>query len=153
MEMTKKTLDALSRSIGSYFTKQNLSPATLHTPHLADQGSLPAKELTGLITLSGVPGGLFYLTATKSMLRKILLGLGIDPDESQQMDLVGEMSNIFAGNLSEELGVDFVISTPFLIAGAIDRLAYNVNDRPYVLPFSFQGEVALVIIAFEGKRS
>ena len=65
------------------------------------------------------------------------------------LDLVAEMSNIFAGNLRKTLGKSFNISVPTTIKGSIEQIKINTTERPCVIPIEFQKEKSIVVIYFD----
>lgn len=149
MDLDKDTLTALSQSIGGYFLKQNLGKAIILAPHLADKNNLPCMGVTGLIRITGVINGFLYYTASVALLETLLSRLHLPNTPGYAEDHVGEMANIFAGNLRRQLDGKFEISSPFLIRGKIDQMSYPTSGRPYVLPFQYGTESSMIVVGFD----
>jgi chemotaxis protein CheX len=150
--LSKNVLDAIAKTALSAMDGYMLPGAKINTSFLHKDGSLPAKANTGLIPLTGTPGGVIYATTDNSLLDRILANLSMPTGAGPRLDLIGEISNVLSGNLREEFGKEFHISTPFLISGPINRIEHAVIDRPYVMEVEQGGDTMWIVIAFDSGR-
>ena len=151
MQLSHTTLKTIGKSINNYFEKQGLGEVKIQPPYLGEMGSLPALDYSGLIQIYGAFHGAVYFSAKASLLSKVLSRLGQTVDNETLLDVAGEMSNIFAGNIREDLGGEFEISTPFTMHGPLNSINFRANDKPYILPIVFEGETSILVIYFEKK--
>lgn len=149
MIMNEETLKTIVQSITNYFEKFEIGEVKVYPSYLGEIGSLPSYYFTGIINLSGDYSGVVYFSASKNLISKIISKLNQPMNNEYYLDLVAEMSNIFAGNLRKVLGKSFNISVPTTIMGSIKEIKISSNERPCVIPIEFQGEKSIVVIYFD----
>ncbi|MDR3237824.1 MAG: chemotaxis protein CheX [Spirochaetia bacterium] len=97
------------------------SLASMGVPFIKDAKS-KVFSYTAIIGISGSRKGGIFFTTERPLLEDIafhILGEK-DVDEPTIMDLVGEMTNVIAGNLRETFGSSFFISVPIIMKGKIE---------------------------------
>ncbi len=118
------------------------------TPYLVENTVPSAKDFTGVIAISGRSKGIVYFTAPRELLERLLLLMGeSDTDDSFMIDLVGEVANTIAGNARSEFGEEFEISVPIVLRGAPDEILLPRKDRSFVIPITWKGRSAAIVIA------
>jgi chemotaxis protein CheX len=70
--------------------------------------------------------------------------------DADHLDLVGEIANMFSGRARKELGEGLEISVPRRAAG----IAFKPSSepRPYVVPLSWHGFDAMVVVDLKTGR-
>ena len=149
MIMNEETLKTILQSITNYFKKFEIGEVKVYPSYLGDVGSLPSYQFTGIVNLSGEYSGVVYFSASANLIFKIISKLNQPMNNEYYLDLVAEMSNIFAGNLRKVLGKSFNISVPTTISGPIKQIKIASNERPCVIPIEFQNEKSIVVIYFD----
>lgn len=154
MQLNETTLKTIALSIQNYFKKQGLKSASIKPPYLGDVGKFPTLDVSGLIQIYGDYNGSIYFTASTKMMDAIAGRLGFDKNMETYLDLIGEMTNIFAGNIREDLGSEFNISTPFNFEGSAIKNSMNFKggEKPYILPISYWDDTAMLVIYFEKTK-
>ena len=61
-------------------------------------------------------------------------------------DLVGEVANTIAGTVRRDLGKDFAISVPTVVAGAGNAVELPAGERPVVIPINWRSHVAKLVV-------
>ena len=151
--MNEETLKTILQSITNYFKKFEIGEVKVYPSYLGEVGSLLSYDFTGIVTLSGEYSGVVYFSASSNLIYKIISQLNQPMHNDYYLDLVAEMSNIFAGNLRKVLGKSFNISVPTTISGSIGQIKIVSNERPCVIPIEFQGEKSIVVIYFDKNPS
>lgn len=151
MQLSENTLKTIAKSIKNYFEKQGMPMADIRPPYLGEVGKFPAMAFSGLIQIFGEYHGAIYFTASRGMLERIADKMGFDQSTETYLDMIGEMTNIFAGNIREDLGSEFNISTPLNFEGSVhnETMSFKGIEKPYILPITFWAEKALLVIYFE----
>lgn len=149
MIMNEETLKTIVQSITNYFEKFEIGEVKVYPSYLGEIGSLPSYYFTGIINLSGDYSGVVYFSASQNLISMIISKLNQPMNNEYYLDLVAEMSNIFAGNLRKVLGKSFNISVPTTIMGPIKEIKISSSERPCVIPIEFQGEKSIVVIYFD----
>ena len=149
MIMNEETLKTILQSITNYFKKFEIGEVTVYPSYLGEIGSLPSYQFTGIVNLSGEYSGVVYFSASANLIFKIISKLNQPMNNEYYLDLVAEMSNIFAGNLRKVLGKSFHISVPTTISGPIKQIKIASHERPCVIPIEFQGGKSIVVIYFD----
>ena len=149
MRLSESTLKTIAKTIESYFSKQKIGDSEIHPPYLGKIGEAPTIEFSAIIQIYGAYRGAVYLTASRDFAAKVLMAQGLALNEENLLDIVGEMANIFAGNIRLDLGVAFSITPPVLMSGKGIALRFEVRDQPYVMPLRLDGAVANLVIVFE----
>lgn len=149
MKLSDSTLKAIVISIENYFVKQGLGDVIISPPYLGDIGDFPTYDYSGLILIHGDFNGAIYCTSKKSMLAHVLNKFNYALDEENMLDLIGEMANIFAGNVRSDLGENFQITPPIKVSGSMKRIKFALDDSPYILPIKYNGEECKLVVSFE----
>lgn len=144
--MNEETLKTILESITNYFKKFEIGQVKVYPSYLGEIGTLPSYDFTGIVTISGDYKGVVYYSSSANLIHKVILKLGQPMNNAYYLDLVAEMSNIFAGNLRKVLGQSFDISVPSTISGSIKNIKINSNQRPCIIPIEFQNEKSIVVI-------
>lgn len=149
MIISEEALKTIVKSVMDYFHKFEIGDVKVFPSYLGDGGSLPSYDYTGIIHLSGEYKGVVYFSASSHLIFKIISKLGYEKATESYLDLVGEMSNIFAGNLRRTLGKEFNISPPTAIAGSIKALKIDISERPCIIPIEYDGQKSIIVIFFD----
>lgn len=133
-----------------YFEHIPDQEVTVGVPFIVENSEPVVYEYTGLIGISGSMKGSVYFSAPKVLLEKLLLLIGEENTyESNVIDIVGEIANTISGNARRELGKDFVISVPAVIADKAIENHLPEGSRSYVIPVNWQSFDCVVVIAFK----
>lgn len=147
----EETCAVFIKTVNNYFSKLTNTPSKTGIPYLKDQNTLLAKDYTGMIGISGNRKGYVYISGSEYLyaeLTKKFIGLD-NPQKEDIMDMAGEVSNVIAGNLRETYGSNFAISVPIVFEGKPDRQQLDSNNLAYVIPISWQGHEANVVIQID----
>lgn len=114
-------------------------------------------DLTGTIGLSGDSPGAVGVRFPKALAAKVasaMLGSPITEDSLEVQQTVGELTNMIAGGMKNELdpaGIRFDISIPTVIAG--DQHTFNIlaNVDGIVVPFNVDGSQFVVEVCMKRK--
>lgn len=146
--MTEEQLQVFIDGVSQYFAQLSNDEITVGTPYLVDNTTPAAKDFTGIIGISGVQEGIVYFTSPRNLLQRMLTMLGeTDVSDANMADLVGEVANTISGNARRRFGEHFEISVPFVIRGVPDEIILPRRDRSYVIPLSWEGRNAFIVIA------
>jgi chemotaxis protein CheX len=119
------------------------------------RGESPGYGYTGIIGVSGARKGGLYFTSPAEMLRElaeIMLGQA-DCDDASLMDLVGELSNMIAGNARQSFGASFMISVPVVLRGSFDDIAIKLNPPVFIIPISWREHRCNLGIGIEEEQA
>jgi len=108
-------------------------------------------EYTGIIGISGKRKGSIFFTANEKMLYA-LAHFMLEPEtptKSDIKDLVGEIANTISGNLRKSFGVDFMISVPVTIEGAIRDIKLPNTIESYIIPIKWNNFKSYLVICLE----
>lgn len=107
----------------------------------------PAREITGIVGVSGSKKGCIYFTADKVMIAEVLRNIGEeDVDDDILKDMAGEIANTIAGNAGVHFGKGFQISVPVVVSGRPDSIYLPKYSSAYVIPASWKDqEFSLVV--------
>ncbi|PID64655.1 MAG: chemotaxis protein CheX [Gammaproteobacteria bacterium] len=131
-----------------YFTKVNNTGVTIGTPYIVENSTPAAHDMTGIIGVSGPYKGCVYYTAPKVLLTHLLASIGEnDFSEENVRDLIGEITNIIAGNAREEFGKEFMISVPVVISGTPDNIQLPQGARSFVIPIYWKSYESLLVVS------
>ena len=148
MMISENILKTILSSITNYFKKFNLGEVTVYPSFLTEPNDFPSHQYSGIIKITGPISGIIYLSAPSKFLQHILRQLNQPYNEEYYIDLVSEMSNIFAGNLRRLFGKSFSISVPLSNKKNINELVNN-SQRACVIPIEYKREKAILVIVFE----
>jgi chemotaxis protein CheX len=146
--MEEQLLKTFARSVTGYFDTLTQTPVQLGTPFLGERGENLAMDFSAIIGISGAFRGNVFYTAPRGKLQAILPLLGeAEPDDQLCAELVGEMTNTISGNVRDELGSSFMISTPMLLGGTNEPMRTDPDAPLYILPFQWQGHSSRVLLS------
>lgn len=150
--MDESILNTFSTCITRYFNTITDESGVMGTPFLGQADEKVALDFSAVIGVSGTYRGNIYFTAPREKLHALLPFLGeTEPDDHLCGELVGEITNVFAGNAREELGGGFMISTPFLLSGGNQTVRAAKGAPCYVLPIewkSYSSRVLITLVKF-----
>lgn len=148
--MTENEIKSIINTTISYFAPYSNSNVVVGVPYLKGENSV-ILDYTGLIGISGSRRGIFYLTAGKKMLEKLVGEVaGItSPREEELRDMAGEIANTISGNLQKSFGADFMISAPSVIAGKPNDITVQHGNPSYIIPVKWNNEDFYIIISIE----
>ncbi|MFT7387122.1 MAG: chemotaxis protein CheX [Candidatus Endobugula sp.] len=146
--MTDSEVQVFIDGIKNYFMTVSDSKAVVGTPYLINANKSPHSDYTGVIEISGIRKGKVYVLAARAMLRHLLLSLGEKNISSELIiDIVGEVANTISGNVREQFGSQFVISTPVIIEGKNDAIE-DVNQA-FSVPFRWKSYTGYLVICLK----
>ena len=144
--LSETELKVFIAAVSNYFGQLTNVPANIKSSYLADT-ELPHFDYTGLITLSGHFRGCVYVSASRRLLRELLVRMQ-EPDTCEQnlLDAVGELANTIAGNARRHFGSALTISVPVAIKGAGVQTASAIQTRPFAILLTWQQFEAVVVV-------
>lgn len=146
--MDEAILNVFAACIIRYFSTTTDQPAVMGTPFLGQDDEIVALDFSAVIGISGAYRGNIYYTAPRAKLEALLPLLGENEINDHLCgELVGEITNIFSGNAREELGGDFMISTPFLLAGSNNSVRPAKGAPCFILPIEWNSYSSRVLIS------
>jgi len=146
--MTDSEVQVFIDGIKNYFMTVSDSKAVVGTPYLINANKSPYSDYTGVIEVSGIRKGKVYVLAARAMLRHLLLSLGEKNISSELIiDIVGEVANTISGNVREQFGSQFVISSPTIIEGKNDAIK-DVNQA-FSVPFRWKSYTGYLVICLK----
>lgn len=146
--MEESILNIFAACIIRYFTMSTDQPAVMGTPFLGQDDEIFALDFSAVIGVSGAYRGNIYYTAPRPKLEALLPFIGeTEINDHLCGELVGEITNIFSGNAREELGGDFMISTPFLLAGSNNSVRPAKGAPCFILPIEWNTFSSRVLIS------
>lgn len=135
-------------TVKNFFGVTTGEPASIVAAYLAT-GSVPTREYTGVIALSGSFRGHVLVTAPRQLLREFVLRQGEhDLNEGLLLDAVGEIANTIAGNARRQFGKELEISVPVKLLGG-DNSRAKIRQNPFVIALRWLGHEALVCVDLE----
>lgn len=137
-------------TVTNYFRSVTGLDAQLGLPYVKNQDPV-VMDYTGLIGISGPRRGGLYVTAGRELLERLtdyVLGIK-NPTEADVLDMVGEMSNIIAGNAQRYYGNDYQISVPMVIQGKPLDISMRLKPPVFVLPITWCGLKAFLVVGME----
>ncbi len=142
----KVFVDAILR----FFRQLSDEGATVRSAYLADEQNLPPiYDYTGIIAVHGGFKGHIYFSASRTMLALLILSMGENLQEAHFLDMVGEVANTFSGNARQHFGSALDIAPPINIRGRPEVISSNTRARPYVVPFVWKGQEAVLVVDIE----
>ena len=132
-----------------YFETSAQQSATVGSPYLVTDGNPGTYEYTGVIGISGSRKGIVYFTAPRGMLAVLLMRMQeTDTSDENIKDLVGEVANTISGNARRDLGRNFVISVPVVLANEDDKVT-TPHSRSFVIPINWRTHSAKLVVCLE----
>lgn len=148
--MYEQDMQIFIDGIKRYFDITRDNDLRVGSPYLAANNRPEAMDYTGIIGISGSNKGCVYFTAPKIMLKHLLLNMGeSDTSEANMVDLVGEVANTLSGNARGELGKNFMISVPVVVAGAPSASHLPEELRSCVIPITWRAYHAAVVVCLK----
>ncbi|WP_258104644.1 chemotaxis protein CheX [Marinoscillum sp. MHG1-6] len=147
----EKTVNVFINSLSNYFLKLTKKPIKTYAPFVKEPEDLIMKECTGMIGISGNKKGLIYISGDMGMFEDLIkqyVGLN-SPTANDMLDMAGEVSNVVAGNVRETYGHEFMISIPVVFKGTPDRLKFPDDVPIYVIPMSWNGHEAFMVVGIK----
>ncbi len=130
-----------------YFSVSTGVEAEVGTPYLIESDQPLVSEYTGIIAISGVRKGCVYLTASRVMLKAVLVRMGLKVLGREQIsDLVGEIANTIAGAARREFGGQFHISVPIVVSGETESVHLPKSIKCYAIPIAWKSYSASLVI-------
>ena len=154
-----KIMELLSRSMiditKDYFDEMTSTKVVVGSPFLNNNGEkLQRDDFYSTISILGECRGIMVISASEKMLKDltsfIALTNEIELDEAMLQfyykDVIGEMSNVLAGNSKKVLGDEFVITVPtvdnvinFNLPQGTITLPINWKEHKFNISFNFFG--------------
>ncbi|MCP4456992.1 MAG: chemotaxis protein CheX [Cytophagales bacterium] len=131
-----------------YFSHATKIDSTTSVPYLKRPEVLALKDYTGMISISGNHKGYVYISGNEEMFAELWkFFTGTEASKDDALDMAGEVSNVIAGNVREQLGKDFMISIPIVFQGKPDKMKMHGDNMPvYVIPLEWNGHEAFVVV-------
>lgn len=149
--MSEEVIKVFIDGVVRYFKHTSKTEVEVGTPYLVDNDTPAAFDYTGIIGVSGPNKGCVYFTASRILLKHLLLSLGEgDTSDENIIDLVGEVANTISGNARSEFGHSFMISVPVVLAGPPSAIHLPQESRSYVIPIYWKAYSAAVVICLSG---
>jgi len=148
--MNEKEIMAFIKVITDYFHSVTGIDAKMGIPYVKDAAT-ETMEFTAVIGISGSRRGGIYYTANRPLLEQIathILGEG-EYDDATVYDLVGEMTNVIAGNLRESFGSTFLISVPIIMKGKLEDITVRLKPPVFIIPIEWDGHRSHLAIGLE----
>lgn len=148
--MTESEVQVFIDGASRYFTTVSNRKVSVGTPYLVTPTETPAKDVTGIIGISGERKGCVYFSAPRIMLHHLLLSLGENSvDNELIMDVAGEVANTISGNAREEFGSQFMISVPVVVKGRPENIQLPKQMQAFVIPVHWQNYAASLVVCLE----
>lgn len=149
--MQESELKAFIDEVVNYFSNLSDEPAVMGVPFVKPDEAI-IQDFTGLIGVSGARKGGIYLTASRKMAVKaadLLLKPEIEKTDEILIDLVGEITNIIAGNVRKVFGSQFMISVPIVLKGDISELSFKLRKPVYIIPINWKETKSFLAVGLD----
>lgn len=114
-ECSAQELQVFIDGVTHYFSQVSEHKAQVEVPYLITTG-MSWSDYIGVIGVSGARQGKVCFTASRSMLRHVLVCLGeLEITDPYLRDITGEIANTISGNARRSFGSEFNISTPEIL--------------------------------------
>lgn len=145
--MTEQEIWVFIKVVTDYFQSATGIGAQIGLPYVKDDAT-GTLDFTAIIGISGSRKGGIYFTGNRTMLAKVAdIILGEDDHDNETIfDLVGEMTNVIAGNLRETFGSEFQISVPIVLKGPLEDICVQLTPPLIIIPInwnSFQSHLGI----------
>lgn len=148
--MEESQLKVFVGIVQHFFMQQTGRATEIGTPYLGQPESLPVRDFTGVIGISGARKGCVYFTAPEELLRELLLHVGeSDLSQNNLADLAGEIANTISGNARREFGHDFMISVPVVVKGGGEHIQVPRDVRAYVIPIRWHRQESSLVVSVQ----
>jgi chemotaxis protein CheX len=148
--MDEQELRTFLEIISRYFERQTGRLPEIGSPYLGDPQSLPIRDFTGVIGISGARQGCVYFTTHRELPKQLLLHMGeTDVSDGNLSDLVGEAANTISGNARQHFGPDFMISVPVMVSGQANQIKVPRNAKAYIIPLTWRKLEAVLVVSLQ----
>jgi chemotaxis protein CheX len=144
----EKDIHSFVDAVSIYFYQTTGERAEIRSAYLVESGvSATTFDLTGYIVFSGSFSGRVYFSASRSMVRHLLLMMK-EPNHGEEhlLDAVGEVANTIAGNARKHFGSGMEISVPVTAVTPDNWLDTMVSPRSYVIMVKWKQYKACVVV-------
>ncbi|MDR1647452.1 MAG: chemotaxis protein CheX [Zoogloeaceae bacterium] len=148
-DIDEKDIHSFVDAVSAYFYQTTGEKAEIRSAYLVESGvSATTFELIGHISLSGSFSGRVYFSASRGMVRHLLLMMKeLNHTEEHLLDTVGEVANTIAGNARQHFGDTMEISVPVVTATTHENwLNTVVSPRSYVILIKWKQYKASVVV-------
>ncbi len=150
--MVVDDLNVFVDSISNYFQVTSEQSARVGTPFLTEDATPHISDYTGIISISGNYRGAVFFSAPERMLMRLLRELGLmSTQESQLLDLAGEISNTLSGNARRKFGKNFKIMPPSNHRGNTTKMPNSELKKIFIIPIEWSELTANLIISLESE--
>jgi chemotaxis protein CheX len=125
-------------------------------PYFSEKDSIAGGDISAVIGFTGEACGAVIISMQKKVaikLTDILTGSPHTSMDDDVLDAIGEIVNIIAGNVKQELGetMNMIISLPTIVQGADHIVRWpGSQTRILCIPFSiFEDDVFTLLVAIE----
>jgi len=150
VKIKTEDVSALLECIAQYFTSIKAEKPEFGVPYNLDAKAHnhPLFDYSGHIGISGSHKGGMVITCAKAMVKEILhIVLGSEGNsEDELVPMIAEMANTIAGNARTHFGSGFDISVPSVVVGQPDEFKFLLAEPTLVIPLTWKGYSANVII-------
>ncbi len=145
--ITEQELRVFIDAVIFYFNQTASHQAKVLPAYLAEPENVPVSDYSGVIHVSGHFSGTLCFSAPKAMLNSLLAAIGeVGHTEEARKDLVGELANVFSGNVRKHFGDKFIISVPETVEGEEQKDALQHSDKSYVVPVQWKNKIAYIVV-------
>lgn len=155
MSMKAEFINPFLESIVNVLETMAMVKVTAGKPQLKVEDAA-AGDVTGLIGMasSDIKGSLAITFSSEAIfdVARRMLGEEVNEINSTVTDLVGEITNMVTGGakrLLEELGYDFDMAIPAIVAGKNHHISHKSKGPKIIIPFSIDAGKFYVEICFE----
>ena len=148
--MNKEEISIIVKVVTEYFKSVTGVAARMGIPHVKDSAT-QTYDYTAAIGISGSRKGGIYFTANRPLVEKVaehILGEGT-LDDASVYDMVGEITNVIAGNLRESFGSSFLISVPIIMKGKLEDITVQLSPPVIIIPIEWDGLRSQLAIGLE----
>jgi chemotaxis protein CheX len=148
--MDEEQLRVFVSIVQHYFESQGGRSAEVGSAFLAEPDRLPMLDYTGVIGISGARRGCVYMTASRDLLKALLLHTGeTDVSDANLADLAGEVANTISGNARQHFGSNFMISVPIVVQGHAQGIQMPREVRAYIIPLRWHKHDASLVVSLQ----
>jgi chemotaxis protein CheX len=150
MRLSGSDITALLNCTAQYFTQLGAAKPEFGVPYNLDGKTQkhPLLAYSGHIGITGSHRGGLVITCEKAVVEdlvKLVLGSSFESDEDI-IPMIAEMANTIAGNARTHFGSSFDISVPTVVVGEPEEFKFVLADPTLVIPMSWKGHAANLII-------
>lgn len=148
--MTENEIKAFIKVLTEYFSGVTGKKAVMGVPFMKTAAS-EIFDYTAVIGISGSRKGGIYFTANRPLIAEVGRNILGDEefDDAAIYDIVGEMTNVIAGNLRESFGSTFLISVPIVMKGKLEDIQVKLKPPVFIIPIEWNGHRSHLAIGLE----